>query len=72
MVRQMLVGPVDVVGQERATGAAFVPAVGEHEVVNDQLAAATEQVGEFQFSVESLEVVVLVDFYPGQGAALGA
>ncbi|MNO57938.1 hypothetical protein D3C76_484860 [compost metagenome] len=68
MVRQVLVGPVDVVGQERATGTAFIPAFGEHEMVNDQLAAAIEQVGEFQFAIGSLEVVVLVDFHPGQGA----
>ncbi|MNO83028.1 hypothetical protein D3C76_743180 [compost metagenome] len=72
VVRQVLVGAVDVVGQERATRAALIPAFSEHEMVNDQLAAATKQVGEFQFAVGTLEVVVLVDFYPGQGAAFGA
>ncbi|MCY1429694.1 hypothetical protein D9M71_456210 [compost metagenome] len=72
MVGQVLVGAVDVIAQVRATGAALIPALGEHEVVDDQLAAPPEQVRQFQFAVGSLEVVVLVDFHPGQGTAFGA
>lgn len=72
VVGQVLVGAVDVVGEEGAALAAFCPAGAEHEVVDDQLAAAAEQVGEAQFAVGTLEAVGFVDFYPGQGAAFGA
>ena len=72
VVGQVLVGAVDVVGEEGAALAAFGPAGAEHEVVDDQLAAAAEQVGQAQFAVGALEAVGFVDFYPGQGAAFGA
>lgn len=41
-------------------------------MVDDQLAAAAEQVGQAQFAVGALEAVGFVDFYPGQRAAFGA
>ena len=69
---QMLVGAVDVVAEERATLAAFFPVLGEHEVVGDQLAVVAKQVSQLQFAVRALEVVVLVDFHPRQGAAFSA
>lgn len=72
VVSQVQVGAVDVVGQERTTGAARVPAFGEHEVIDDQLAVVAEQVDQFQIAVWALEAVVLVDLHPGQGAAFGA
>ncbi|MCY1409798.1 hypothetical protein D9M71_251550 [compost metagenome] len=72
VVGQVLVGAVDVIAEVRATGAALVPALGEHEVVDNQLTAAAEQVRQFQFAIGPLEMVVLVDFHPGQGAAFGA
>ncbi|MNP47369.1 hypothetical protein D3C76_1414190 [compost metagenome] len=69
MVGQVQVGAVEVVGQERAAGAAFLPAFAEHEVVDQQLAAAGEQVAEVQAALGAFEAVVLFDPYPGQGAA---
>jgi len=72
VVGQVLVGAVDVVGQEGAALAAFGPAGAEHEVVDDQLAATAEQVGEAEFAVGALEAVGFFYFYPGQGAAFGA
>jgi len=41
-------------------------------VVNDQLAVLAEQVGQLQFAVWAVKLVVLVDFDLGQRAALGA
>ncbi len=55
-----------------STLGSLLPAFGEHEVVDDQLAAAAEQVGQAQFAVGALEAVGFFDFYPGQGAAFGA
>ena len=47
--------------QERAARAALVPARVEHEVVDDELAAALEQVEQARLAVRALEDVVLVD-----------
>ena len=43
-MRQMLIGTVDMVAEERATLAPFHPILGKHEVVNHQLAVFAEQV----------------------------
>ncbi|MNE84102.1 hypothetical protein D3C80_1809730 [compost metagenome] len=65
----MQVGAVEVVGQERAAAAAFVPAVGEHEVVHQQLAATGEQVSQAHSALRAFKTEVLIDPDPGQGAA---
>jgi hypothetical protein len=44
-VRQMHQHAIGMVHHEGATGAAFVPLRAEHEVVDDELAPAVEQVG---------------------------
>ena len=65
----------EVVHEHRAAGATRVrPAVGaraEHEVVDDQLPAALEQVQQADVPVRPLEHVVLVDPHHRQPAALG-
>src|SRR4051794_19915966 len=61
----------DIVGPERTADAAFIPARAEHEVVDDQLAAAAEQAGQRLFAVRSIEQVILLYFDPGQFTALG-
>src|SRR5262249_43968737 len=61
---------VEVVGPERAALAADVVLGREHEVVDDQLAAAVEQVGERLLAVRALEDVLLLDRLPGQGLPL--
>src|SRR5262249_3956767 len=63
---------VDMVGPERAAHAAFLPSRPEHEMLDDQLAASAEEVGERLLSVGSVEHVSLLDLHPRQLAPLGA
>ena len=49
-----------------------LPVRAEHEVVDDELAAPVEQVGERDLSLRRVEDVVLVDLDPGQLAPLRA
>src|ERR1051326_6149827 len=60
-----------VVGKERTTRTAFVPIRPEHEVVNDQLAAAVEQFGQAFLTFWRLEDVIFVDLHPREFASLG-
>ena len=46
---------VEVVGQERATRTAFVPGWTEHEVIDDELAAPFEEIGQRFRAVGSLD-----------------
>jgi hypothetical protein len=72
MVFQMLNGAVQVVGEKRAADATFFPAWAEHEVINNQLAAALKEVGKRFFAVPSLEGILLLNLFPRQVAALPA
>src|SRR5581483_2056873 len=63
---------VEVVGHERAARAALLPSRAEHEVINDQLAASCEEVGERCLALGAVENVVLFDLDPGQLAPLPA
>ena len=63
---------VESVGQVRATGATLFPSRTKHEVVDDELAASGEKIGERFFTLRSIENVILVDFFPRQGATLAA
>jgi hypothetical protein len=74
--RAWKVGEVaDVVDEQRAALAArrrpAVHAGGEHEVVDDELAASVEQVAEARLAAGALEDVVLVDADHGLPASLG-
>src|SRR3546814_4040838 len=62
---------VDVVGREGAADAAFLPVGGEHEVLDDELAAPVEEVGQRLPAFRGVEGVVLPDLHPGKRAALG-
>ena len=64
--------PVKVIADVRATGAAGFPAGTEHEVIDDQLAAAVEQIGERYLAVGTFEDVGFFNFFPRQFAALAA
>ena len=57
---------VEVVGEVGAALAALLPARREHEVVDDQLAAPGEQVGQGLPAVGAVEPVGLIDTLPGQ------
>ena len=60
------------IGEERATRAALRPAGAEHEVIDHQLALATEQVCQSFFSIWAVKNVVFIDRRPGQLTARGA
>src|SRR5262249_53402179 len=68
--RQMHVDAVEIVGPERAAGATLVPVRTEHEVLNDELTASAEEVGERDRSLGRLEYVGLVDSLPRKRPAL--
>src|SRR6516164_269536 len=58
------------IGEVGAALAAFAPIRPKHEVVDDQLASASEQVAEGRFAFGSIEHVVLLDLDPGEGPPL--
>jgi hypothetical protein len=63
---------VEVIGEQRAARAALLPVRAEHEVIDDQLALAAEQIGERLLAVRGVEHVVLVDLLPRQLAPFAA
>src|SRR2546422_2816357 len=71
-LREVHDGAVDMVGQEGAARAPFLPPRAEHEVVHDQLAPAVEEVSQRRLARRALEHIGLVDPHPRQRAALGA
>jgi hypothetical protein len=64
--------PVDVVGVERTAHATLPPPGAEHEMLDDQLAAPIEEVGERLPARRAIEHIGLFDLDPGQFAALCA
>jgi len=63
---------VEMIGEIRAAWAAGFPARTEHEVIDDQLALAAEQIAERLFAVRGAEHIIFFDFLPRQFAALFA
>jgi hypothetical protein len=63
---------VKVIDDVGASGAAFLPARAEHEVIDDQLAAAVEKIGKSFSSGGGFKYVGLFHFFPGKFAALAA
>jgi len=57
---------VEMIGQERAAWAARRPARAEHEMIDDELAAAGEQVGQGPAPMRRIERVALLDPHPRQ------
>src|SRR5205814_2173329 len=57
----MPVRAVEMLGQIRAAFATLFPARAEHEMINNQLAASLEQIGQRLFSVWSVEEILLLD-----------
>src|SRR6059036_262757 len=60
------------IGQERAAPAALLPPGSEHEMIDNQLAASGEKVGQRLLAIWPVEYVVLFHLDPGQVAPLGA
>src|SRR5260221_9492867 len=67
---EMLARAVDLVREQRTAGASLVPFGTEHEVIDDELAASVEKVGERHRALGAFEDIVLLDLDPGQRAAL--
>ena len=63
---EMLPGGIDMIADERAAGTTLVPTRTEHKVVDDQLAAAIEQIGQSAFAVRPLEHILLFHLDPGK------
>src|SRR5438552_11584654 len=55
----MPVAAVKVIGQVRAALATFFPSRGEHEMINDQLAAILKKIGQRFFTIGSIEIYSL-------------
>ena len=56
--------------QIRAARASFGPARSEHEVIDDQLAAAIKRSASFLFAIRPVKHIFLLDFFPRQFTAL--
>src|SRR6266478_1690132 len=63
---QMDDGRIVMIGDERTRLAAFIPLRIEHEVIDDKLAAAFEQVAQRHFAAGLVEHVLLLDLLPRQ------
>jgi hypothetical protein len=63
---------IEIVGPERAALAAFLPVGTQHEVIDDELAAAGEEIGERLRAIGPLKDISLLDLHPGHMAAPGA
>src|SRR5690348_9706006 len=58
-MRQMPVSTIEMVGEIRAALATFLPSRAEHEMIDNQLAAAIEQISQPLFPVRPFEDVLL-------------
>jgi hypothetical protein len=63
-------GAVEMIGKQRTAWAALLPAGAEHEVINDQLTLAAEQIGQGLFARRRIEHIISVHLFPRQLAAL--
>src|SRR5215469_13643195 len=63
---------VDGVGYHRTARTAFRPLRAEHEVINHELRAAGEELGQRYSALGPVEYVILFDFDPGQFAPVAA
>src|SRR5262249_26045823 len=58
--------PIKMIGEVGAALAAFAPIRPKHQVVDDQLAAHSEQVAGGRFAFGSIDHLVLLDLDPGE------
>src|SRR5262249_27642951 len=71
-LRQMDREAIETVGPERAALAGRLPARVEHEMLDDQLVMAAEQIRQRLLAVRPVENILLIHPLPGQLAALAA
>ena len=64
---EVQIGAVNMIGQERTARATFLPFLirAEHEMIDDQLAAPIEEVGERLLALRTVEPIGLFDLDPG-------
>src|SRR5664279_6348175 len=63
-LRQVDPHSVEIVGDERAARAAFLPSRTEHEMIDNQLAAAVEQLSQRLLSMRTLKNILFLDLLP--------
>jgi len=63
---EMDIRAVEMVSKERAARAARFPARTQHEMVDDELVAAVEQVGERLLAARRVEYIILLHLHPRQ------
>ncbi len=68
--RQVHHAAIDMIRNERAARAAFLPVRAEHEVVHNQLAPAAEKIGQRLLALRPVKRVGLLDLLPRQFPAL--
>src|SRR5437762_12056007 len=71
-MREMPVGAVKVIRQIGAAFATFVPVGTEHEMINDQLTAPVEKIGQGFLAIRPFEYVILVDLHHREAPSGGA
>jgi hypothetical protein len=71
-MRQVHRRAIEMVTQKPAARAALLPPGAEHEVIDDQLAAAIEEVCQRHLAVRPVKYILLLDLLPGQLASLPA
>src|SRR6185295_5699685 len=64
---EMRQGAIDMVGLERAADTALALVGAPHEMLDDELAAAVEEIGKRNLSFRRIEDVILLDLDPRQG-----
>jgi hypothetical protein len=63
-VRQVNLNGIEVVGQERTALAAFFPICSQHEMVDDQLVPAREQIRERLRTVRACKNIIFLHAFP--------
>ena len=71
-MRQMPVGAVKMIRQIRAAFAALLPSRTEHEMINDQLAASVEKVGQRLLATRPFKNIFFLDLDPRELTAMPA
>src|SRR4029077_13124867 len=71
-MREMPVGAIEMIRQVRTALATLLPAWAEHEMIDNQLAATVEEIGQRFFAIRSVENIRLADVSPWQFASMPA
>src|SRR5687768_3682270 len=67
---EVLACAIDMIGNQRAAGAPFLPCRPEHEMADDELIPPDKQVREGDQALGTVEDIILADQHPRQRATL--